>query len=156
MGCREASEPLTWGFRVLRPHRHCPSAAADHDNIRGNWRAVGGLAGAGCCTGWPSRTPAQISKLDLQVRLTANALLVRALSLVVPPVARVGTLMVVPAVVSTSIFGPVLAANGPRRAIGVVLGHKPMIPLAAGLSPLTLHSPRQVRGTARRIWRALR
>ncbi|MGO1661299.1 MAG: hypothetical protein ACTHYD_05990 [Canibacter sp.] len=84
---------------------------------------------------WPSRTPAQICKVDLRVRLTANARLVGALSVVVPPVARVGTFMVVPAVVSTSIFGPVLAASDPRRAIGVVLGHKPMIPLVAGLSP---------------------
>lgn len=60
---------------------------------------------------------------------------VRTFSIVVSPVARVGTVMVVPAVVSTSIFGPVLTANDPRRAIGVVLGHEPMIPPVAGLSP---------------------
>ncbi|WP_394255839.1 hypothetical protein [Pseudoclavibacter helvolus] len=53
----------------------------------------------------------------------------------VSPVARVGTFMVVPAVVSTSLFGPVLTADDPRRTIDVVFGQELMIPLVAGLSP---------------------
>ncbi|WP_282857159.1 hypothetical protein [Pseudoclavibacter helvolus] len=53
----------------------------------------------------------------------------------VPPVARVRALVVVPSAEATKLLGPVLAASDPRRAIGVVLGHEPMIPLVAGLSP---------------------
>ena len=66
---------------------------------------------------------------------TANADPVRTLAIVVPPVARVRTLVVVPAAEATKLLRPVLTADDLRRALGVVLGHEPMIPLIAALSP---------------------
>ena len=66
---------------------------------------------------------------------TANADPVRTLAIVVPPVARVRALVVVPAAEATKLLRPVLTAADLRRALGVVLGHEPMIPLIAALSP---------------------
>lgn len=66
---------------------------------------------------------------------TANADPVRTLAIVIPPVTRVRTLVVVPAAEATKLLRPVPTADDLRRALGVVLGHEPMIPLIAGLSP---------------------
>lgn len=59
---------------------------------------------------------------------------VRTFSVVVSPVARVGTFMVVPAVVSTSILGPVLAADDFRPALGVISIHGAILPLGRASS----------------------
>lgn len=64
-----------------------------------------------------------------RVLVIAHADPVRTLPVVVSPVARVRAFVVMPAVVSTSIFGPVLAADDLRSALGVVIGHEPMITL---------------------------
>lgn len=70
-----------------------------------------------------------------RVPLIGHANPVRTLAIVAPPVARVRALVVVPAAEATKLLGPALTADNLRCALRVVLGHEPMIPLIASLSP---------------------
>lgn len=78
---------------------------------------------------------ARFAQMRRCVLMAGHADPVRTFSVVVSPVARVGTFMVVPAAEAPQLLRPVLTADDLRRALGVVLGHEPMIPLIAGLSP---------------------
>ena len=60
---------------------------------------------------------------------TANADPVRTLAIVVPPVARVRALVVVPAAEATKLLRPVLTTDDLRGTLGVISSHESMIPL---------------------------
>lgn len=62
------------------------------------------------------------------VRPTANADPVRTFTVMVPPVARVRTLVVVPAAETTKLLRPVLTADDLRRTLGVISNHGSILP----------------------------
>ena len=62
---------------------------------------------------------------------TANTDPVRTLAIVVPPVARVRAIVVVPAAEATKLLRPVLTADDLRRALGALSSHGAMIPRGA-------------------------
>ena len=92
----------------------------------GSWQSREGPAGA--------PLDGMATRLHLprhEVWPTANAAPVRTLAIVIPPVARVRPLVVVPAAEATKLLRPVLAADDLRRALGVISNHGSMIPRAA-------------------------
>ena len=88
---------------------------------------------------WPSREGASgraTGRLGMATRLplprrevwpTANADPVRTFAIVVPPIARVRTLVVVPAAEAPQLLSPVLAADELRRALGVISRHRSIL-----------------------------